>query len=277
MEKYNNVCIASSKKTTRAYSTSFSLGIRFLSKKFQDPIYSIYGFVRFADEIVDSFHDYDKADLLERFRSDTLRAIDDKISLNPILQAFQLVYHKYDFNLELVETFLESMRMDLDKTAYSRVGYDQYILGSAEVVGLMCLKVFTEGNKEMYETLKPKAMKLGAAFQKINFLRDLKEDYQTLGRSYFPGIEIESFDSDTKKKIEDEIAADFAEGFEGIIKLPKDARFGVYVAYTYYYRLFKKIKAIPCHRILEERVRIPNRRKITLLLGSYLKHSFNSL
>lgn len=277
IEKFDRISIACSKKTTRVYSTSFSLGIRFLSARFRDPVYSIYGFVRLADEIVDSFHDFDKAVLLDRFRADTYKAIEEKISLNPILHAFQKVYHQYQFSIDLVDTFLDSMAMDLAKTEYSRVGYEEYILGSAEVVGLMCLKVFTENNSALYDKLKPQAMKLGSAFQKINFLRDIKADYETLGRSYFPEIDIARLDNETKRKIEDEIAADFEEGYQGILQLPKDARFGVYVAYTYYFRLFKKIKAIPCHRIMEERVRIPNRRKFTLLLRSYLKHSFNSL
>jgi 15-cis-phytoene synthase len=277
IEKFDRISIACSKKTTRVYSTSFSLGIRFLSARFRDPVYSIYGFVRLADEIVDSFHDFDKAVLLDRFRADTYKAIEEKISLNPILHAFQKVYHQYQFSIDLVDTFLDSMAMDLAKTEYSRVGYEEYILGSAEVVGLMCLKVFTENNCALYDKLKPQAMKLGSAFQKINFLRDIKADYETLGRSYFPEIDIARLDNETKRKIEDEIAADFEEGYQGILQLPKDARFGVYVAYTYYFRLFKKIKAIPCHRIMEERVRIPNRRKFTLLLRSYLKHSFNSL
>lgn len=277
IEKFDRISIACSKKTTRVYSTSFSLGIRFLSPRFRDPVYSIYGFVRFADEIVDSFHDFDKVALLDRFRVDTYNAIEEKISLNPILHAFQKVYHQYQFSLDLVDTFLDSMAMDLAKTEYSRVGYEEYILGSAEVVGLMCLKVFTENNSDLYEKLKPQAMKLGSAFQKINFLRDIKADYETLGRSYFPEIDIARLDNESKQKIEDEIAADFEQGYQGIIQLPKDARFGVYVAYTYYFRLFKKIKSIPCHRIMEERVRIPNRRKFTLLLRSYFKHSINSL
>ena len=276
-ENFDVVAIACSKKTTRVYSTSFSLGIRFLSQRLRNPIYSIYGFVRFADEIVDTFHDFDKAQLLKQFRDDTNQAIENRISLNPILHAFQMVYHQYNFSYDLVDTFLNSMEMDLAKTEYSREGYEAYILGSAEVVGLMCLKVFTEGNEEVYQQLKPEAMKLGAAFQKINFLRDLKADYETLGRAYFPGIDISQFDESTKQKIEAEIEEDFKAGYNGILKLPKDARFGVYVAYMYYYRLFKKIKAIPCNRIMEERVRIPNRRKFTLLVQSYIRHSFNSL
>lgn len=276
-EIYDKVCVACSRKTTRSYSTSFSLGIRFLSKKFRDPIYSVYGFVRFADEIVDTFHDYNKEELLKTFWEDTHRAIDQKISLNPILHAFQEVYHRYNFSIDLVDTFLKSMEMDLSKTDYSREGYETYILGSAEVVGLMCLKVFTDGDTQLYEKLKPEAMKLGSAFQKINFLRDLHADYVELGRAYFPGIDVEKFDNETKARIEQEIEEDFKKGYEGILQLPKDARFGVYVAYVYYYRLFKKIKAIPSEKILQERVRIPNSRKFTLFIKSYLRHSFNIL
>jgi phytoene/squalene synthetase len=233
--------------------------------------------VRFADEIVDTFHDYNKAELLDRFWKDTHQAIEEKISLNPILHAFQDVYHRYNFSMDLVDTFMKSMEMDLIKTDYDRSNYDTYILGSAEVVGLMCLKVFTDGNEEQYQHLKPSAMKLGSAFQKINFLRDLHADYQELGRTYFPGIEMDQFCNNTKATIEEEIAQDFREGYEGIVQLPKDARLGVYVAYVYYYRLFQKIKAIPSERILQERVRIPNRRKFTLFVQSYLRHSFNIL
>lgn len=276
-EIFDNVCIECSRRTTKSYSTSFSLGIRFLSKKFRDPIYAVYGFVRFADEIVDTFHDYDKDMLLKKFWEDTHLAIEQRISLNPILNAFQEVYHRYNFTIDLVDTFLKSMEMDLSKTTYSREGYEDYILGSAEVVGLMCLRVFTEGDNEMYEKLKPEAMKLGSAFQKINFLRDLHADYKELGRAYFPGVDLKEFNNLTKKEIEEEIAKDFHEGYLGILKLPKEARFGVYVAYVYYFRLFKKIQAIPSERILSERVRIPNRRKFALFLQSYVKHSFNIL
>jgi phytoene/squalene synthetase len=274
---YQSVCISCSRKTTREYSTSFSLGIRFLAARFRDPIYAVYGFVRFADEIVDSFHGFDKAELLQRFWDDTHHAIDSKISLNPILQSFQEVYHKYNFDIELVDTFMRSMEMDLNQTRYSREGYEEYILGSAEVVGLMCLKVFTDGDRDTYLKLKPFAMKLGSAFQKINFLRDMHADYIKLGRAYFPGLHLETFNAEQKQKIEAEIELDFKAGYEGILQLPKDSRLGVYVAYVYYYRLFKKIKALPPERILEERIRIPNRRKFDLFLQSYLRHSFNSL
>lgn len=276
-QNYDRVSIKCSRLTTTSYSTSFSMGIKFLDKRFRDPIYSIYGFVRFADEIVDSFHDYNKADLLIRFRRDTELAIAEKISLNPILNSFQHTVHTYNIDMHLVNTFLDSMEMDLQKTGYDKTGYDRYILGSAEVVGLMCLKVFTENKTDLYTLLEPYAMKLGSAFQKINFLRDLKSDYHELGRVYFPGVDMNCFDAQVKNCIEQDIEKDFKEGFEGIKRLPKDARFGVYVAYVYYYRLFKKIKSLPAHRIMNERVRISNNKKYSLFLGSYLKHSLNLL
>jgi phytoene/squalene synthetase len=274
---FDEVSISCSRKTTHAYSTSFSLGIRTLGKQYRDPVYAVYGFVRFADEIVDTFHDFDKATLMARFREDTVRAIEDKISLNPILNSFQKAYHQFNFDWELVDTFLKSMEMDLDKNAYDRYGYETYILGSAEVVGLMCLKVFTSGDNVEYERLKPYAMRLGAAFQKINFLRDIKADYETLGRAYFPELDLRNFDEATKRKIEDEIAEDFQEAYKGILMLDKDARFGVYMAYTYYVRLFQKIKALPSNRIMEERIRIPNQKKFALMLKSYVQHNLNML
>lgn len=274
---FDSVSITCSRKTTHAYSTSFSMGIRTLGKDFRNPVYAIYGFVRFADEIVDTFHEYNKIDLFKRFREDTVRAIDEKISLNPILNSFQKVYHQFNFEWSLVDTFLKSMEMDLDKTEYDRNGYENYILGSAEVVGLMCLKVFTKGDTLEYDKLRPFAMRLGSAFQKINFLRDLKADFETLGRAYFPEIDLSTFDDSTKQKIEEEIAADFAEAYKGILLLPKDARFGVYVAYTYYIRLFQKIKSLPSNRIMEERIRIPNQRKFALILKSFVQHNLNLL
>lgn len=274
---FDTVSFACSKKTTLAYSTSFSMGIKTLGKRFQDPIYAVYGFVRFADEIVDTFHDFDKASLMERFRRDTVLAIEEKISLNPILNSFQFVYHRYNFEWELVDTFLKSMEMDLSNQAYDREGFETYILGSAEVVGLMCLKVFTDGDQNEYLRLKPYAMRLGAAFQKINFLRDMKADFEGLGRAYFPSLDIRSFDEHTKRVIEQEIAADFQEAYKGILMLPKDARFGVYVAYTYYTRLFQKIRSLPSERIMQERIRIPNQKKIALVLKSYVQHNLNLL
>lgn len=251
------------------------MAIRFLHKDFVNPIHGIYGFVRFADEIVDSFHQFPKAALLERFKEETHRAIDEGISLNPILNSFQFVVNAYDIEPALINKFLASMEMDLRKEEYTQEKYEDYILGSAEVVGLMCLKVFTEGNTELYEQLKPAAMKLGSAFQKINFLRDLKADYNELGRSYFPGIDVSKLDDATKRRIEADIQADFDAGYKGILQLPKKARFGVYLAYIYYTALFKKIANTPSGRILEERISISSPRKASLLFGSYVRHSFN--
>jgi phytoene synthase len=274
---YDKVCLKASRHTTYSYSTSFSLGIRSLDKRFHAPIHAIYGFVRFADEIVDTFHGYDKNDLLQRFREDTCRAIADGISLNPILHSFQKVVNDYHIEQELYDTFLDSMAMDLTDTAHDQRSYETYILGSAEVVGLMCLRVFCEGDEAMYQRLKPAAMKLGAAFQKVNFLRDLKDDHQNLGRTYFPGIDLRNWNAETKQAIEDDIQADFDAALIGIRQLPRGARFGVYMAYVYYVNLFHKIKALPSDRIMQERVRVRNRRKIALLTTSYLRHSFGML
>jgi len=276
-ELFDMISKKSSKLTTVTYSTSFSMGIRFFSRRFHDPIYAIYGFVRFADEIVDTFHDYDKNKLLEDFTRDTYAAITDKISLNPILNNFQWAVNKYKIEKELIDTFLRSMEMDLYKEEYDRRGYEEYILGSAEVVGLMCLRVFCEGNEENYRDLKPSAMRLGAAFQKINFLRDLSHDYHGLGRSYFPGIEIEQFDQATKARIEKEIDDDFQAGLDGIRRLPKGARFGVYVAYVYFYALFKKIRKVSAERLLRQRIRVPDPEKYVLLLTSFMKDKMNML
>lgn len=263
--------------TTKRYSTSFSLGIRFLAKDLHRPIYSIYGFVRFADEIVDSFHDHDKKILLEDFRTQTYRAINDKISLNPILNSFQWAVNHYNIPLDLIETFLKSMAMDLEQTEYDQQGYEEYILGSAEVVGLMCLKVFVRGDEKEYLRLKDSAMKLGSAFQKINFLRDLYADFKGLGRTYFPGVDMSTFNENTKAEIEEDIAKDFAAGYEGIKQLPKDARFGVYMAYKYYHKLFLKIRQTGSTRIMEERIRIPDNKKYRLFVTSYLRHNLNLL
>ena len=266
-----------SELTTKRYSTSFSLGISFLHKEIQKPIYAIYGFVRFADEIVDTFHGYDKEKLLADFKVQTYEAIAAGISLNPILNSFQWAVNRYQIPAELIDTFLDSMEMDLQKQTYDQGKYETYILGSAEVVGLMCLKVFVEGDEAQYEKLKPYAMKLGAAFQKINFLRDLKADYQELGRTYFPGINLAEFNNAIKKEIEADIALDFQKGYEGILLLPRKARFGVYMAYKYYFKLFKKIKSTPAEMVLTERIRIPNYRKMRILLTSYVRHNLNLL
>lgn len=274
---FDDISQEMSQLTTKRYSTSFSLGISFLDSDLHKPIYSIYGFVRFADEIVDSFHGFDKEALLADFKIQTYKAIAEGISLNPILNSFQWAVNKYSIPIELIDTFLNSMEMDLNKQFYSKEQYELYILGSAEVVGLMCLKVFVEGNDAEYERLKPSAMKLGSAFQKINFLRDLKDDFQTLGRTYFPGINMEEFNATVKKEIEADIEADFRAGYEGILQLPKNARFGVYMAYKYYFKLFKKIKAKSAQNILTERIRIPNYRKMRILLTSYVRHNLNML
>ncbi|GAB5538187.1 MAG: phytoene/squalene synthase family protein [Salibacteraceae bacterium] len=272
---FDETSFQASKLTTQLYSTSFSLGTRFLGKEIRDAIYGIYGFVRFADEIVDTFHDYDKQRLLDKFKADTYEAIGDGISLNPILNSFQHVVNDYQIDHELIDTFLESMEMDLNKLEYSQKGYEKYILGSAEVVGLMCLKVFVHGNEEKYNELQYSAMRLGAAFQKINFLRDLKADYEGMGRSYFPGVDIEDFGEKEKKAIEKEIEIDFAEGYAGIVRLPKSSRFGVYMAYIYFFQLFRKIKHTDATRIIRERIRIPNPRKYAIFVESYVKHSLN--
>lgn len=276
-ELFDMISRKSSKMTTVMYSTSFSLGIRFFSKRFHDPIYGIYGFVRFADEIVDSFDGYDKQKLLQRFKEDTYDAIKEKISLNPILNNFQYVVNKYKIDRELIDLFLRSMEMDLEKVEYDQQNYEAYILGSAEVVGLMCLRVFCECDQQKYELLKPSAMRLGSAFQKINFLRDLKADVKGLGRSYFPGIDMNKWDDSTKSSIEDDIEKDFADGLAGIRKLPDGARFGVYVAYVYFHELLLKIRRVKAERLLIERVRVSNWRKYILLLKAYVRNITKSI
>lgn len=272
---FDSISIRSSRIVTKSYSTSFSLGILGLDRKYHDPIYAIYGFVRFADEIVDSFEGYPQKELLDRFWKDTYQALEDKISLNPVLNSFQQVVRAYEIDYDLIETFLKSMEMDLYKNEYDEADYKAYILGSAEVVGLMCLKVFVDGNQNRYLALKEPAMQLGSAFQKINFLRDLHADYQSLGRTYFPGVDLNNFNEEVKASIEADIDIDFKAGYEGIKKLPKGARFGVYIAYVYYYSLFKKIRKTHCDLILNERVRISNKRKYGLFLSSYLRHTIN--
>lgn len=266
-----------SKQTTKQYSTSFSLGILALSPKIRNSIYAIYGYVRLADEIVDSFHDFDRSTLLARFREQTNQALEEKISLNPILQCFQETIHRYEIDLQLIYQFLDSMEMDLQKIDYNSDLYKQYILGSAEVVGLMCLHIFVNGNKEQYEILKPSAMKLGSAFQKVNFLRDLKDDYQVLGRTYFPNVDITYFDNSVKEHIENDIQQEFKEALEGIKKLPNSARFGVYLAYRYYISLFRKIKRTPAKKIINQRIRISNGRKFSLMMSSYVQYKISYL
>ncbi|SHL06749.1 phytoene/squalene synthase family protein [Chryseobacterium polytrichastri] len=266
-----------SKETTKQYSTSFSLGILALSPKIRNPIYAVYGYVRLADEIVDSFHGYDKEKLLTKFREETARALDDGISLNPILQSFQDTVHRFDIDQKLIGQFLDSMQMDLQKVDYNSDLYKQYILGSAEVVGLMCLQIFVEGNVSEFERLKPFAMKLGSAFQKVNFLRDMKDDYQILGRSYFPDVDISLFDNKIKADIEKDIEKEFSEALSGIKKLPNSSRFGVYLAYRYYISLFRKIKRTSAHKIINKRIRISNSRKISLMMSSYLQYKTSFL
>lgn len=269
---FDELSYSVSKITTEKYSTSFSLGILVLKPSIRSAIYAIYGYVRLADEIVDSFHNYDKEKLLNRLKIETETALNEGISLNPILQSFQETIRIYKIDKVLIDKFLNSMEMDLQKIDYNSDLYNEYIYGSAEVVGLMCLQVFTEGNKEKYEELKPYAMKLGSAFQKINFLRDLKDDYQLLGRTYFPNIDMMVFDNQAKFQIEQEIEQEFKEALIGIKKLPKSSLFGVYLAYKYYLSLFYKIKRKSSKDILNSRVRIPNAQKIAVAFKSYVRY-----
>ncbi|MEO8960735.1 MAG: phytoene/squalene synthase family protein [Ginsengibacter sp.] len=272
---FDNLSTQVSKITTKTYSTSFSLGIYFLNNRLRNAIYSVYGFVRLADEIVDSFEGYDKQYLLDKFKEETYWSIENRISLNPILNSFQAAVHEYQIDQTLIETFLESMEMDLQKVDYTIEKYQKYILGSAEVVGLMCLQIFMERDANMYEELKPYAMKLGAAFQKVNFLRDMKDDYHILGRIYFPGIDMSDFNSDSKKEIEKEIEEDFKDALAGIKLLPASSKGGVYLAYVYYLSLFNKIKKCPAQRVLTQRIRINNGEKIGLMINSLVQNKMN--
>ncbi len=274
---FDNLSADVSKMTTRSYSTSFSMGIYFLHRRLRNPIYAIYGFVRLADEIVDSFAGYDRAYLLAKLKLDMEDAIKNRISTNPLLNSFQYAVHQYKIDPELTELFMKSMEMDLSKVEYTSSKYNQYILGSAEAVGLMCLHVFTEGNKALYDELRPYAMKLGAAFQKVNFLRDMKDDYETLGRIYFPNVEISKFTQNAKAAIEKEIESDFAVAYQGIVKLPASSRGGVYLAYIYYQSLFKKIKSLTPDKVLLGRVRIHNGKKLGLMFNSLLEFKMNLL
>ena len=275
MALFDKTALECSKLITERYSTSFTLGIKTLDRKFHLPIYAIYGFVRYADEIVDTFHEYDKKTLLERFRHDTYQAIEEKISLNPVLHSFQLIVRQYDIEHELIDAFLKSMEMDLYYQEYNANNYNEYIYGSAEVVGLMCLRVFCEGNCDEFDRLREPARKLGSAFQKVNFLRDLKSDFVERGRTYFPGVDLNDFSLDAKQRIETDIQNDFDEAYAGIMKLPRGARMGVYLAYMYYQTLFDKIKRLSASRIQNERVRVPNPQKIALLAQTYLKYRLN--
>ena len=277
MQLFHQVSQECSRITTERYSTSFSSAINLLHKDLRTPIHNIYGFVRFADEIVDTFHDFDKSLLLEEFRKSTYEALDRGISLNPILNSFQLTVNAYHIDRGLIDAFLYSMEMDLSKRSYDRVGYEQYIYGSAEVVGLMCLYVFCDGNKELYEQLKPSARSLGAAFQKVNFLRDVKADFEGLDRMYFPGCDFKNFSYKEKQAIEADIQKDLEAAYEGILQLPFKARFGVYVAYKYYLSLFRKIKKIRPQKILQQRIRIPDHSKLLILAKAGIRRQFNFL
>jgi phytoene/squalene synthetase len=273
---FDRVSYECSKIVTESYSTSFALATRMLAPSIRKDIYNIYGFVRFADEIVDTFHDFDKVALFTAFENDLERALESKISLNPILNAFQQTYHEYGIPRHLVDSFMKSMRMDLTKKDYkTQEEYKEYIYGSADVVGLMCLRVFVKGNDQQYEDLKDSAMALGSAFQKVNFLRDLKADYEDLSRSYFPGTNLLELDEQSKERIVQEIKDDFAKGFEGIVKLPHEAKFGVYTAYKYYYKLLQKLQKTPSLQIKNARIRVPNYQKFGLLAKSYVNYKLN--
>ena len=275
---FDEVSYRCSENVTKTYSTSFSLATRLLSENIRKDIYNIYGFVRFADEIVDSFHDYNKTELFNDFSDDLEKALVNKIHLNPILNSFQHTFHKYNIDKDLVDSFMKSMRMDLTKKKYSTVKeYKEYIYGSADVVGLMCLKVFVQGDSKLYNKLKNNAMKLGSAFQKVNFLRDLKADKEDLNRTYFPNTKFEKLNESEKNEIINEIENDFKDGLEGIKQLPLDAKFGVFMAYRYYNQLLKKLKKTPATEIINRRIRVPNLKKIELLTRSYVKYQLNLL
>lgn len=275
---FDNVSHMSSKLVTESYSTSFSLATRILSNEIRQDIYNIYGFVRLADEIVDSFHDYNKAELFTRFERSLEEALTDRISLNPILNSFQETVHRYKIDREYINAFMKSMNWDLSKKIYlSDEEYKAYIYGSADVVGLMCLKVFVKGDNVLFKSLKDSAMHLGSAFQKVNFLRDLKADHEHLERSYFPNVDMNAFDEDSKQAIIKEIEADFSAGLKGIFQLPDDAKFGVYTAYKYYLRLLKKLKKTPSTQIKSKRIRVPNYQKVDVLARSFIRYQFNLL
>ena len=275
---FDEVSFSCSEKVTKTYSTSFSLATRLLSENIRKDIYNIYGFVRFADEIVDSFHDYNKGELFKDFSIDLEKALKNKIHLNPILNSFQHTFHKYKIDKKLVDSFMKSMKMDLVKKKYNTVKeYKEYIYGSADVVGLMCLKVFVQGNQVLFSKLKDSAMSLGSAFQKVNFLRDLKADKENLNRSYFPNTSFENLSEKDKDSIVKDIEDDFSKGLEGIKNLPIDAKFGVFMAYRYYNQLLKKLKNTPATEIINKRIRVPDIKKLELLTRSYVKYHLNLL
>ena len=277
LDLYYELCQDCSKATTLKYSTSFSSAIKLLHHSLRTPIFNIYGFVRFADEIVDTFHEFDKPVLLAEFKKETYAAIRRGISLNPILHSFQITVNEYNIPHDLIESFFHSMEMDLQEVSYDTEGYHEYIYGSAEVVGLMCLSVFCDGNQAQYNALKPAARSLGAAFQKVNFLRDVKADYEQLSRTYFPGVDFTNFTPEMKRQIEDDIAADFRHAYEGIVQLPVKARFGVYVAYKYYLSLFRKIRKTTARQILDRRIRIPNYGKVIIVAKAGVRSQLNIL
>ncbi|MGY4539719.1 phytoene synthase [Mucilaginibacter sp. UYNi724] len=275
MNLFDETCFECSKLITTKYSTSFSTGIKAFDQRFRYPIYAIYGFVRYADEIVDTFYDHDQRLLIDEFKEETFKAIDRGISTNPVLHSFQQVVNHHNIDKDLIEAFLSSMKMDLDKTAYDNDGYKTYIYGSAEVVGLMCLQIFCENDVSLYDQLVPKAKSLGSAFQKINFLRDIKSDYEDRGRTYFPEVDFTNFTETDKKIIETDIKQDFDDAFEGIKLLPKGSRLGVYVAYVYYLQLFKKIKATTAFTIMQKRIRVSNTQKLSLYFKARLHQKLN--
>jgi phytoene synthase len=277
MELYNDTCFECSKLITTRYSTSFSRGINAFDNRFKYPIYAIYGFVRYADEIVDTFHGHNQSQLIKEFKDQAFKAIKDKVSLNPVLQSFQTVVNTYHIEDDLIHAFFKAMEMDLDRKAYNDQDYKTYINGSSEVIGLMCLRVFCEGNGELYQQLLPSACSLGAAFQKINFLRDIKADYHERGRVYFPGVDFSHFTDQDKKQIEADIEKDFADGLKGIKQLPKGAKLGVYIAYSYYRQLLNKISKTPANVILQKRIRITDTSKTALYLKAVLQYKLTGL
>lgn len=277
MDLYTSTSFECSKIVTERYSTSFSQGIRAFDSKLRPPVYAIYGFVRYADEIVDTFHDYNKRKLINQFKSEIFEALETGISLNPILHAFQKVVHKYKIETCLINAFFASMEMDLEKKSYSSDLYNTYVYGSAEVIGLMCLRVFCAGDDSLYSRLLPEARRLGSAFQKINFLRDIKADFEERGRVYFPGVDFARFSESDKKEIETDIQKDFEEGLKGIRELPRAAKRGVFVAYLYYYELFRKIRSRPVDLLGKERVRVSDRRKLYLMARALLQDKLNTI
>ena len=274
---FDEYSVSASKAVTKKYSTSFYAGVKALDKEIRADIHNIYGFVRFADEIVDSFHEFNKEELLNEFKEDTFKAIERGVSLNPILNSFQQTVNDYQIDHQLIHQFLHSMEMDLKPMDYDQAKYEEYILGSAEVVGLMCLKVFVYGDEKEYEKLKPYAMKLGSAFQKINFLRDMQADLNDLGRLYFPELDKNNITLEDKLRIEEEIQDEFDEALIGIKMLPKSARFGVYVSYKYYRKLLKEIKQKTAHELMSSRIRVADPVKVMVFAKSYIRNSINLL